>query len=76
MRGTVHPDVTLDIFRLIESDEGLFSDYYFLAKSYKEVNPAIGKSIRQHFDLRNDRTIDVAGRCNLIKVYMRFHKRV
>lgn len=73
--GTVHPDITLEVFQLIESNKSLLDDYNALSKSYKEVNPTIGKSIRQHFDLRNDRTIDVDGRCQLIKVYMRFHKR-
>lgn len=72
--GTVHPDITLDIFRLIESNEGLLSDYHSLTKNHKEVNPTIGKCIRQHFDLRNDKSIDVNGRCLLIKAYMRFHK--
>lgn len=73
--GTVHPDITLDIFRLIESDEGLLSDYHSLTKKHKEVNPTIGKCIRQHFDLRNDKSIDVNGKCSLIKAYMRFHKK-
>ena len=73
--GTVHPDITLDIFQLIETNDGLLSDYIALKKSYKEVNPTIGKTIREHFDLRNDKSIDVAGQCNLIKNYMRFHKK-
>lgn len=72
--GTVHPDITLDIFKLIENDESLLNDYIALTKNYKEVNPTIGKSIRQYFDLRNDKTIDVtAEKCKLIKNYTRFH---
>ena len=39
------------------------------------VNPTIGKTIREHFDLRNDKTILVNGQCKLIKNYMRFHKK-
>lgn len=73
--GAVHPNITLDVFKLVEGDEALLNDYYSLSNHYKEVNPTIGKTIRQHFDLVNDKTIDVAGRCSLIKVYMRFHKR-
>jgi hypothetical protein len=73
--GTVHPDITLDIFLLIENNESLLKDYQSLAKHYKEVNPTIGKTIREHFDLRNDKPILVAGQCKLIKNYMRFHKK-
>lgn len=73
--GTAHPDITLDIFQLIENYESLLSDYQSLAKHYKEVNPTIGKTIREHFDLRNDKTILVNGQCKLIKNYMRFHKK-
>lgn len=73
--GTVNPDVTLDVFKLIESSENLLHDYMALKRHYKEVNPTIGKTIRQYFDLRNDRMIPVAGQCNLIKSYMRFHKK-
>lgn len=71
--GKVHPDITLDIFQLIEFNESLLTDYIALKKHYKEINPTIGKTIRAHFDLRNDKPIDVAGQCNLIKNYMRFH---
>ena len=73
--GTVHPDISLDIFKLIESDENLLSDYQSLSKHYKEVNPTIGKTIREHFDLRNEKSILVAGQCRLMKNYMRFHKK-
>ena len=73
--GTVHPDISLDIFKLIESDENLLSDYQSLSKHYKEVNPTIGKTIREHFDLRNEKSILVAGQCKLMKNYMRFHKK-
>lgn len=73
--GVVHPDITLDIFQLIENNESLLSDYQSLVKHYKEVNPTIGKTIREHFDLRNDKQILVNGQCKLIKNYMRFHKK-
>ena len=73
--GTVHPDITLEIFQLIENNESLLNDYQSLTKHYKEVNPTIGKTIREYFDLRNDKTILVAGQCKLIKNYMRFHKK-
>ena len=73
--GTDHHDITLYIFQLIENNESLLSDYQSLAKHYKEVNPTIGKTIREHFDLRNDKTILVNGQCKLIKNYMRFHKK-
>lgn len=32
--GTAHPDITLDIFQLIENNESLLSDYQSLAKHY------------------------------------------
>ncbi len=73
--GTVHPDITLDIFQLIENNESLLNDYRALAKYYKEVNPTIGKTIREHFNLRNDKAILVGEQCKLIKNYMRFHKK-
>lgn len=73
--GTVHPHITLDIFKLIEANESLLLDYMALKKHYKEVNPTIGKTIRQYFDLRNDKMIPVAGQCDLIKSYMRFHNK-
>lgn len=73
--GFVHPDVTLDIFKFIENDESLMNDYLALSKHYKEVNPTIGKTIRQYFDLRNEKTMDASGKCKLIKNYMRFHKK-
>ncbi len=73
--GTVNPNITLDVFQLIENNEGLLHDYMALKNHYKEVNPTIGKTIRQYFDLRNDKMIPVAGQCNLIKSYMRFHKK-
>ena len=73
--GKVHPDITLDIFQLIENNESLLKDYIALKNNYKEVNPTIGKTIREHFELRNDKPIDVVGQCNLIKNYMRFHKK-
>ena len=73
--GIVHPDITLNIFQLIENNESLLSDYQSLAKHYKEVNPTIGKTIREYFDLRNDKPILVNGQCKLIKNYMRFHKK-
>ncbi len=71
--GSVHPDITLDIFQLIENDDSLMNDYLSLVKHYKEVNPTIGKTVRQHFDLRNDKVIPVSDQCKLVKSYMRFH---
>lgn len=73
--GTVHPDITLDICKLIESDKSLFADYIALKKHYPGINAMIGKTVRAHFDLRNDRVIDIAGKCSLIKCYTRFHKK-
>jgi hypothetical protein len=73
--GNLHPDVTLDIFRLIETNESLQSDYKALSKRYKEVNPTIGKTIREHFNLRNNKSIDVADQCSLIKNSMSFHMK-
>jgi serine/threonine protein kinase len=70
--GSVNPDITLDIFQLIEKDEDLLRNYMLLTEKYKEVNPTIGKTIREHFDLRNDKVIIVTGQCHLIKNYMRF----
>ena len=70
--GIVHPDITLDIFQLIESNKNLLDDYSTLSKG---ANPTIGKFIRQYFDLRNDTRIDATGKCTLIKNYMRFHKK-
>lgn len=75
MGGKVTPHITLDIFQLIETHEGLLTDYIALKKQYKEVNPTIGKTIRQYFDLRNDKMMPVAGQCHLIKSYMRFHMK-
>ncbi len=72
--GAVHPDITLDIFRLIESNEGLLSDYKALSKGHA-INPTIGKNIKAYFDLTNDKPIEVAGQCKLIKSYMRFQKK-
>lgn len=73
--GTVNPHITLDVFQLIESNESLLMDYMALKRHYKEVNPTIGKTIREYFDLRNDKIMPVAGQCILIKSYMRFHKK-
>lgn len=73
--GTVHPDITLDIFLLIETNENLLNDYKALTEIYKEVNPTIGKTIREYFDLRNEKPILVGDQCSLIKNYMRFHKK-
>jgi hypothetical protein len=72
--GTVHPDITLDIFKLIESNEGLLNDYKALS-AHSTVNPTVGKTIREFFDLRNDRDVLVTDQCKLIKSYKRFHKK-
>ena len=71
--GTIHPDITLDIFKFIEANESLLADYIVLKKHYPGINQTMGRTIRAHFDLRNHKHIEVAGQCNLIKVYMRFH---
>ena len=73
--GMVHPDITLDICKLIESDKSLFADYIALKKHYPGINAMIGKTVRAHFDLSNDKHIDVAGQCNILKGYTRFHKK-
>ena len=73
--GTVHPDISLDIFRLIESNEGLLSDYKALAKG-NAINPTIGKTIKAYFDLTNDKPVEVTDQCKLIKSYTRFQKKV
>ena len=70
--GKVHPDITLDIFNLIENNEDLLSDYNALKNSHSAINPTIGKSIRRYFDLENDKSIDVVDQCSLIKNYKRF----
>ena len=70
--GIVHPDITLAVFQFIEKDENLLNDYIALTKRYREVNHIVGKTIRQHFDLRNDKIILVSEQCKLIKSYMRF----
>ena len=74
--GTVHPDITLDIFRLIESDPDLLSEYKSVKKNFPGLNPAMDRSIRAHFDLVNDKSILVSDEtCKLIKSYKRFHKK-
>lgn len=73
--GTVHPDITFDIFKLIESNESLLKDYFALCNHHKEVNPTIGKTIRQYFDLTNSYKTYVTGRSKIVKSYMRFKKK-
>ena len=73
--GTVHPDITLDIFKLIEKNESLLKDYKVLSQHHPGINPTMGKFIRLYFDLRNDTKIILTGQCGLIKSYQRFHKK-
>ena len=73
--GKVHPDITLNIFQLIESNEGLLSDYKALRQS-TGLNPTIGRYIREYFDLTIDKRIEVTGQCSLIKTYTRFLNKV
>lgn len=74
--GTVHPDITLDIFRLIESDKDLLREYNAMKNAFSSINPTMGKMIRAHYNLVNHKSILVsADQCKLIKSYMRFHKK-
>ena len=73
--GTIHPDITLCIFQLIEKDENLQSDYVALINNFPGANHTIGKYIRQHFDLRDDKKILITDECKLIKSYTRFLKK-
>ncbi|MBQ8064492.1 MAG: hypothetical protein IJ200_02420 [Prevotella sp.] len=74
--GKVNPDVTLHLFQFIESDEELLREYNALKSHYKEVNPRIGQTVREYFDLRNDKKISVSGKCILLTSYTRFHKKI
>lgn len=73
--GEANPDITLHIFQFIENDKDLLSEYNALKSHYKEVNPMIGQTIREHFDLRNDKKIMVSDKCSLLTSYTRFHKK-
>ena len=74
--GKQHPDITLKIFQLIENDEGLKREYMTMKKHYPGINPTMGRIIRAHYDLVNQKSIPVSDdQCKLIKVYMRFHKK-
>ena len=74
--GKVHPDITLDIFRLIERDEDLHREYTSLKKDYPGINPTMGRMIRAHYELVNEKSILVSSsQCQLIKNYMRFLKK-
>jgi len=74
--GKVHPDITLDIFQLIERDEELLREYNSLKIDYPGINPTMGRLIRAHYDLVNDKSINVSeDQSKLIKNYKRFHKK-
>lgn len=72
--GEVNPDITLHIFQFIENNKDILSEYNALKSHYKEVNPMIGQTIREHFDLRNDKKIVICDKCSLLTSYTRFHK--
>lgn len=73
--GEVNQDITLQIFQFIEGNNALLSEYNALKSHYKEVNPRMGQTIREHFDFRNDRKISAIGKCGLLTSYTRFHKK-
>ena len=74
--GKVHPDITLDIFQLIEREEDLLREYNSLKIDYPGINPTMGRMIRAHYDLVNEKSILVSvEQCKLIKNYMRFQKK-
>lgn len=73
--GKVHPDITLDIFRLIEGDKELLREYTSMKEGYPGINPTMGRMIRAHYDLVNDKSIVVSSnQCGIIKNYMRFRR--
>ena len=74
--GKVHPDITLDIFRLIEGDKELIREYRSMKESYPGINPTMGRMIRAHYDLVNEKSIVVSyNQCGILKNYMRFRKK-
>jgi hypothetical protein len=73
--GDVNPDITLCIFQFIEKNKELLSEYNALKSHYKEVNPMIGQTIKEHFGFRNDKKIAVGDKCSLLTSYTRFHQK-
>jgi len=74
--GEVNPDITLHLFQFIQSNKDLLGEYNALKSHYKEINPRIGQTVREYFDLRNDKKISVSGKCILLTSYTRFHKKI
>lgn len=70
--GVVTPDITLNLMQFIEHDEALLADYMALSEENDFVNHVIGRTVKQHFDLENDKVINVEGQCSLLKNYTRF----
>lgn len=72
--GKLTPDITLDIMLLIEKDERLFGLYSaFSKKERDELNKGIGKYIKKHFGLEDDKkNVPTNGKTELMKSYTRF----
>ena len=73
--GKVEPDITLHLFQFIENSKEWLDEYNTLKNHYKEVNPMIGQTVRQHFDLRNNKKVTVNGECSLLTSYTRFYQK-
>lgn len=74
--GSVNPDVTLDIFRLIEGDKDLQREYNAMKNAFPGINPAMGRMIRAHYDLVNEKSIVVTrDQSGILKNYMRFRRK-
>lgn len=72
--GKLTPDITLDIMLLIEKDERLFGLYSAISKKERdEFNKGIGKYIKKHFGLEDDKkNVPTNGKTELMKSYTRF----
>lgn len=74
--GIANPDITLKIFQFIENNEDLKREYFAMKKNYPGINQMIGKTIREHYDFVNQKSIIVTDdQCKLIKNYTRFRKK-
>jgi len=74
--GSVNPNVTLEIFRLIEGDKDLLREYNAMKNAFPGINPTMGRMIRAHYDLVNEKSIVVTrDQSGILKNYMRFRKR-
>ena len=71
----VNQDITLHLFKFIESNKSLRDEYNALKSHYKEVNPKMGQTIKEYFDFRNDKKINVGEECSLLTSYTRFQKK-